>query len=76
MKECEELRVLHKFLREATLTPFKQTPNYRRFMELSMNIFHFVGLDRAVIYTAGRATQLVCENAVRAAAARILTQSI
>jgi hypothetical protein len=76
MKECEELRVVHMFLREATLTPFKQTPNYRRFMDLSMNVFHFVGLGRAVVHTAKRANELVCGNAVRAAAARILTQSI
>ena len=76
MKLCEELRVVHMFLREATLTPFKQTPNYRRFKELSMNIFHFVGLGRAVMNSAERATQLVCGNAVRTMVARILTQSI
>ena len=45
MNECEELRVVHMFLREATLTPFKHTPNYPLFKELCMNIFHFVGLD-------------------------------
>ena len=41
-----------------------------------MNIFHFVGLARAVMHTTKRATQLVCGNAVRTVAVRILTQSI
>jgi hypothetical protein len=76
MKECEELRVVHMFLREATLTPFMQIPNYSRFMELSMNIFYFVGLGRAVMHSAKKVKQEVCENAVRTVAARILTQSI
>jgi hypothetical protein len=69
MKLCEELRVVHMFLREATLTPFKQPPNYRRFKEHCMNIFHFVGFGRAL-------SQRVIENAVRALAKRILTHCI
>jgi hypothetical protein len=76
MKECEELRVVHMFLREATLTPFKQTPNYPRFMELCMNIFRFVGLARALTQTAERLSKNVCENAERAAATKIVTQCI
>ena len=73
MKECEDLRVVHMFLREATLTPFKQTPNYSRFMELSMNIFHYVGLARALKQPADRLSQKISENAVKAAATRIVT---
>ena len=73
MKVSEEVRVVHMFLREATLTPFKQTPNYSRFMELSMNIFHYVGLARALKQTADRLSQKISENAVKAAATRILT---
>jgi hypothetical protein len=76
MKECEELRIVHMFLREATLTPFKQTPNYPRFMELCMNIFHYVGLARALKQTADRLSQKVSENAVRALATKIVTQCI
>ena len=76
IKESEELRVVHMFLREATLTPFKHTPNYLRFMELSMNIFHYVGLGRALAQMAERLSQKVSENALRAAATKILTQCI
>jgi hypothetical protein len=76
MKESEELRVVHMFLREATLTPFKHAPNYPRFMDLSMNIFHYVGLERALAQTAERLSQKVSGNALRAAATRILTQCI
>jgi hypothetical protein len=74
MKESEELRIVHMFLREATLTPFKQAPNYPRFMELSMNIFHYVGLGRALTQTAEILFQKVCGNALRAAATRMVTQ--
>jgi hypothetical protein len=76
MKECEELRVVHMFLREATMTPFKQTPNYPRFMELCMNTFHYVGLARAVKQTVDRLSQKVIQNAARAVATRIVTQCI
>jgi hypothetical protein len=62
------------FLREATLTPFKQAPNYPRFMELSMNIFRFVGLGRAMVHMADRTTQVVCGNAVKVRAKNILMQ--
>jgi hypothetical protein len=44
MGEPEELRIVHMFLREATLTHFKHTPDYPRFKEHCMNIFHFVDL--------------------------------
>jgi hypothetical protein len=76
MKESEELRIVHMFLREATLTPFKQAPNYTRFMELSMNIFHYVGLGRALTQTADRLYEKVTGNAIRAAATKIVTQCI
>jgi hypothetical protein len=73
MKECEELRIVHMFLREATLTPFKQTPNYPRFKEFIMNIFHFVGLGRVVAHTAERVNEKVCAGAVRALTPRIVS---
>jgi hypothetical protein len=76
MKECEELRVVHMFLREATLTPFKHTPDYPRFKELIMNIFHFVGLGRAVKHTAKRVKEKFCEGAVRAFTPIIVSQCI
>jgi hypothetical protein len=64
------------FLREATLTPFKLAPNYSRFMELSLNIFHYVGLGRALAQIADTLSQKVSGNALRATATRILTESI
>lgn len=59
------------FLREATLTPFKQIPNYPRFKDLSMNIFHYVGLGRAVEEIAQRISQKICKNTERDCANRI-----
>ena len=72
MKESEELRVVHMFLREATLTPFKQTPNYHRFKQLCMNIFHYVGLERNITQMPQRFFQKVCRDAVRAVVTRIV----
>jgi hypothetical protein len=72
MKLSEELRVVHMFLREATLTPFKQTPNYHRFKQLCMNIFHYVGLERNITQMPQRFFQKVCRDAVRAVVTRIV----
>ena len=39
-----ELRVIYKFLREATFTKYSHTPNYERFKFLARNLDHFVKL--------------------------------
>jgi hypothetical protein len=76
MKVCEELRIVHMFLREAALTPFKQKPNYSRFNELCMNVFHYVGVERALEQTRERLFQKVCRIAVGAVAAKIVIQCV
>jgi hypothetical protein len=76
MKKPEELRIVHMFLRDATLTYFKHTPDYPRFKEHCINIFHFVGLNRALMHTAERFYQKIYLYAARAQSKMILNQWI
>ena len=42
----EELRMVHRFLREANLIKLKHKPNYERFKKMARAIFKYVGLQR------------------------------
>ena len=44
----EELRMIHRFLRESNHLKFKFTPNYARFKWMAKNIFLYVGLERTL----------------------------
>ena len=77
MRQPEELIIVHIFLREATLTPFKHTPNYPRFKEHCINIFKFVGRFNSVLgLTTDRLNHKICLKAVRAGAKEALYQCI
>ena len=53
----EELRMIHRFLRESNQLKFKFTPNYARFKWMARNIFRYVGLDRNIAQLAASLTQ-------------------
>ena len=44
----EELRMIHRFLRESNQLKYKFTPNYARFKWMARNIFRYVGLERTM----------------------------
>ena len=67
----EELRMIHRFLRESNQLKFKFTPNYARFKWMARNIFHYVGLDRTIARLAESFTQRVCTETERAAVKRV-----
>ena len=61
----EELRMIHRFLRESNQLKFKFIPDYARFKWMAKNIFLYVGLDRTLIEPL---YQKICTRAQRAAA--------
>jgi hypothetical protein len=44
----EELRMIHRFLRESNQLKYNTKPNYLRLKWMAKNIFLFVGLERTL----------------------------
>ena len=55
----EELRMIHRFLRESNQLKFKSTPNYARFKWMARNIFLYVGLERTMTRMAEELTRRI-----------------
>jgi hypothetical protein len=72
----EELRMIHRFLRESNQLKFKFTPNYARFKWMARNIFRYVGLDRTISRLADSLTQRVCTETERTAVNRFSIRCI
>ena len=72
----EELRMIHRFLRESNQLKFKFTPNYARFKWMARHIFQYVGLERTMSRIAESLTQRMCTQAERAAAKRITVRCV
>jgi hypothetical protein len=68
--------MIHRFLRESNQLKFKSTPNYARFKWMAMNIFLYVGLDRAMSMMAEELTRRMFKETNRAAAERIAKRCI
>jgi hypothetical protein len=64
----EELRMIHRFLRESNQLKFKFTPDYARFKWMVRNIFLYVGLERTLSRMAETLSERVCNKPQRAAA--------
>ena len=71
----EELRIIHRFLRESNQLKFKFTPNYARFKWMARNIFRYVGLERTISLIAERYTERLNTLSMRAAARRIVEKN-
>jgi hypothetical protein len=72
----EELRMIHRFLRESNQLKFKSTPNYARFKWMARNIFLYVGLERSLSRMAEELTRRVLKQTNRDAAERIAKRCI
>ena len=44
----EELRMIHRFLRDSNQLNYKLSPNYARLKWMAKNIFRYVGLERSM----------------------------
>jgi hypothetical protein len=72
----EELRMIHRFLRESNQLKFKSTPNYARFKWMARNIFLYVGLERSLSRMAEELTRRMLKQTNRDAAERIAKRCI
>jgi hypothetical protein len=72
----EELRMIHRFLRESNQLKFKFTPNYARFKWMGKNIFRYVGLDRIIAQVAESLTQELLITTERAAVLRLYDRCV
>jgi hypothetical protein len=52
----EELRMVHRFLRESYQLDLNVAPNYTRLKWMASNIFRYVGLERARVQMAESST--------------------
>jgi hypothetical protein len=67
----EELRMIHRFLRESYQLDLNVTLNYTGLKWMARHIFHYVGLERAMAQMAESATQKFFDWAERTTVLRI-----
>lgn len=72
----EELRIIHRLLRESKQMNLNLTPDYTKLKWMARNIFHFVGLDRTKAHIAEQTTQICLDNAMKTAASSIYARSL